>query len=163
MAVATAGGGAGGDRRRSRRGNLALSPSSISSNRPSARSAPSSRAGRLSRWRMWWLTRAAADGRRACNASFKVAPRRRRKMLGRSNGARISADRWSARSVDRRSDRRAAEQRAEGISRRDLTEWALCDQQFKVAYAPLWKAIGSIQTVKNMVLGCGAVYTVKNK
>ena len=37
MAAATDGGGVGGDRRRSRRGSLALPPSSISSNRPSAR------------------------------------------------------------------------------------------------------------------------------
>ena len=44
MAPATDGGGAGGDRRRSRRGSLALPPSSISSNRPSARSTQQGRA-----------------------------------------------------------------------------------------------------------------------
>jgi hypothetical protein len=119
MAAATGGGGAGGDPRRSRRGSLALPPSSISINRPSAPPARNSRAGRLSRWRMWWPTRAAAVGRRACSASCKVAGRRRSVTHGRRNGAGISAGRRSARSAARRSDRHhAAGMRAARVSRR---------------------------------------------
>ena len=119
MAAATDGGGVGGDRRRSGRGSLALPPSSISSNRPSA----PEQQGRAFVALAHVVADAGGGGWPEQHEArvARLAGRRRSATHGRRNGAGISADRRSARSAERRSDRRhAAGKRAARVSRRKV-------------------------------------------